>query len=826
MKNLFTIRSNLTIINIVVTAIIFLLVSFIMVEALQHKREASFLATSVDIDSKASDYLSALVEERRLYKKLVNRNQPVLTEERNQYKDLAQTSHRAIDELIRRVEHDSLDSARFFKGTMLSRVQTERSVADLALSATHASVYRDYSVDELAHTRDKRDQSIYQLLIPSLNQTLDQVRRIATGTSYLPTRSSVQVDRYQEVSNNYWDLYKRIAVYDELLSAINYSDFKNHLTTTAAADEFADHETEIKYAWKQLLDINVTNSQEQRLVMLIDSAKEQYYGRHTRLHTQLKAGSLYGYGQFMSESMWEKSIEETQAKLKQVIDASQNRLVGISEDLDSEAMRSLAIIASLLIISLIASFLLFWLGKRIKKEADTDSLTGLANRFTIESTLKKYETPAEVLNTRQAIISIDLDGFKKINDNYGYGIGDQILIETGQRIKETCPNDLVARVGADEFAIYCRNLEIGTDVEEKLNTIIRKLEETYRVSDATLKLSAHAGYAIAPDDSAVGPPLLKNADIALNRTKGFGVSQHHCRFDSSIGDSHLKRRQLEEGLLAALEKREFTLLYQPKVCSITQTVRSVEALIRWQTANGDLISPADFIPVAEELGLMQKIGNWVLDQACNDISTLQKQGFAGLGVAVNISPQQFNDELFCKRVLSATSKAQLGSGYLELEITESIVLHDIDRVTHFLSRLRAQGVSIAIDDFGTGYSSLKYLQDLPLDTLKIDRAFVDKLDKTLPHQTVANSIVQLAVLFGLTTVAEGVENEAQRREVSNLGIDLIQGYLFSKPVSMEDLPATIREIESRESSDLPSGQDSEITGENDFGEPDRFGKAA
>lgn len=330
-------------------------------------------------------------------------------------------------------------------------------------------------------------------------------------------------------------------------------------------------------------------------------------------------------------------------------------------------------------------------------------------------------------------------------------------------------------------------------VEALASTIVGTIKRTIVIRGLSLKVGASAGISVSPLDGECGNELLRNADIAMYYTKVNKLNSV-CRFNQKMANEHQQRLQLELDLKRALENKEFTLVYQPKVCTVSGQVHSVEALLRWLHPVHGFISPAQFIPVAEDTGLMGSIGQWVLHEACREIALVQKNSLPQLKLAVNISSQQFCDDQFVELVYSALSTHGVAHECLELEVTESLIMIDIDRVISLLCILKDSGISIAIDDFGTGYSSLQYLQKLPLNTLKIDRAFITALDSCDPGNSVANSIVQLAKLFNLETVAEGVETDEQDLKIRSLGVDYIQGYYYSKPVPACGLLTTIQSI--------------------------------
>lgn len=781
-------------INIIVTAVVILLVSGFLAKGRQNAQEGSNLSSSVEIEALATTFLKAAVAEKRQASVLIRSNSKLHKNELLQYRQAGIDSHDAAKKLTREISKILSNNQDYFKGTRYS-IQVAKQTSRIFENQTrHSQVYRDYTTAELQRMPADRDQAIMQLVPDSIYTSIESVEKILDSLTFLPSQNAVMVDRYKELNASYWRLFRDIADYDELLTVLNFTDVAPDAKTL---EQFTVLESDIENGWKELQSFNPENA-ETRLQSMVERASKIYYHNHSKLITKMKAGTQYGFQEKNSVNAWEHSIKQVRSAQQAVVESVHQRTDAIGVALHRNAARSISTMAIVLVLCLACSFLLFWLGRRIQHQADTDNLTGLANRSTLESTLQ-LSSQRDSSKFRQAVFLIDIKNFKQFNDNYGHNSGDKLLIEVANRLKNGWGGHLVARIGGDDFAVHMNNIGHNVCVESLAEDIIDSINGDMQLNGSVIRVEVAIGYAVSPDDSPSGTALLKNADIAFYRgSKGLqaGKKQHIYGFNSNIGDKHVKRRRLESDLQDAIEKQEFMLHYQPKVCTTTGTVRSVEALIRWQRADSTLISPADFIPIAEELGLMEQIGTFVLQKACLDIANLQNEGFAGLGVAVNISSQQFMDEMFFEKVMQAAQSANLRTGFLELEVTESIVMNDIGRVTEILNKLRATGVAIAVDDFGTGYSCLSYLQDLPLDTLKIDRAFVDKLDKTLPHQTVANSIVQLAVLFGLTTVAEGVENDKQRYEVARLGIDLIQGYYYSKPVSLEQLPEVIRQIES------------------------------
>jgi len=445
------------------------------------------------------------------------------------------------------------------------------------------------------------------------------------------------------------------------------------------------------------------------------------------------------------------------------------------------------------------------LTKKIQYQAYHDDLTGLPNRRRFNKLLSQYLDAAKKVDEAVALVFIDLDGFKTINDSLGHAVGDKLLCIVAQRFSNCIePDDVLARMGGDEFALI---LNLHTNKQKAISTsqrIIRSLSDKLKIKKLEISVGASIGISYYPQNADNAADLLKTSDIAMYDAKSTGKSQiitfnpmHAKRFDERIS--------LEIDLKEAMKLRQFELYFQPKFSVKSGTVKGVEALLRWQHHTRGFVPPATFIPVAEESGMIQDLGRWVLDEACHWAQIYSQQGI-DITMAVNISAPQFADEGFVSLVKNILEKYAVAPDKLELEVTESIVMKNVTDVVDRLSTLRDHGIRIAIDDFGTGYSSLQYLEELPLDVLKIDKAFVDRLNsrsdkkpnssKVHQENSMVKIIVTMAEAFGLDTVVEGVENTEQLEQVVSLGCDLIQGYLYSRPVPANTLPDVIKELES------------------------------
>jgi diguanylate cyclase (GGDEF)-like protein len=423
--------------------------------------------------------------------------------------------------------------------------------------------------------------------------------------------------------------------------------------------------------------------------------------------------------------------------------------------------------------------------EQIRYLARHDSLTGLPNRAAFRD---EMERALESLGAADmlAVLCLDLDYFKNVNDTLGHLIGDKLLCAVTERLRErSAPGDTVARLGGDEFAILHPGGGPGP-AGALAQRLIAGINQPYEIDGHHVVVSASIGLALSPGDGATSELLMRNADMALYRAKSEGRSAF--RFFEANMDAQLQaRRLLELDLRKALERGEFELLYQPQINAATEVVTGCEALLRWRHPVRGLVSPADFIPLAEEIGLIVPIGDWVLRTACAEAASWP----VPISIAVNLSPAQFKSRTLIDSVVSAVTQSNLDPSRLELEITESVLLHDNEATLAILHDLRNFGIRISMDDFGTGYSSLSYLRSFPFDKIKIDRSFINDLADQGGSSAIIKAVAGLGRGLGIVTTAEGVETREQLELIRAEGCTEVQGYLFSPPIPPERLMAFV-----------------------------------
>jgi len=423
--------------------------------------------------------------------------------------------------------------------------------------------------------------------------------------------------------------------------------------------------------------------------------------------------------------------------------------------------------------------------ERLIYQANYDQLTGLFNRHYIQSYMHSVFSRARRQQKRVALLFLDLDHFKNINDNLGHDTGDEVLKETAYRISTLLrDSDIAARTGGDEFTIFLENLEKSSQAEIVANKLVEAFQQPFRVKNQDVYTSVSLGISIYPDDGDSHEQLMQCADIAMYQAKQDGRNMYRF-FSMEMRRSSEMQILISNQLRFALAKDELTLVYQPKIDISKGQIVGAEALLRWHNPELGDVSPAVFIPLAENLGIIHELGKWVLLKACQEAVQWQERTSEQLKISVNVSPQQFRTGSLLEDVDNALKISGLPNSQLELEITETLLMQDSDKPLVILDDLHRQGVSLALDDFGTGYSSLSYLRSFPLQVLKIDRSFIRDLESDQNCIALVDAIIAMAQSLGLETVAEGVENEKQLDFLRQRNVNIIQGYLFSPPVPAE-----------------------------------------
>ncbi len=421
--------------------------------------------------------------------------------------------------------------------------------------------------------------------------------------------------------------------------------------------------------------------------------------------------------------------------------------------------------------------------EKVRRLAYFDSLTGLSNRSKLSEVFNGITAKTD---NDVALVFIDLDNFKLINDSYGHYIGDKLLITVATRLQEICTDKMyISRLGGDEFTIIIWDYKSEKELTEFVEKLINYLESSININGQNITLAVTIGISLYPKDANSFDNLLKKADTAM-----YKANEKICKyifFNQQMNDAIVERLNLRNSIKLAMEQGEFFLYYQPQYWSRDKKMMGLEALIRWNSSTLGFVSPAKFIPAAEESRLIIPLGEWILEEALKFLRQVHDRGYQHLIMSVNISPIQLIQRNFAEMVIGLLKRYELSPEYLELEITESAMMESVERVLHNILLLREMGIRIALDDFGTGYSALNYLTKIPINTLKIDKSFIDNIGQVKEKSLLISSIVDIGRKLGLSIVAEGVETEDQFNYLQRRNCERIQGYLFSKPLPGEEV---------------------------------------
>ncbi len=428
--------------------------------------------------------------------------------------------------------------------------------------------------------------------------------------------------------------------------------------------------------------------------------------------------------------------------------------------------------------------------EKLREMAYYDALTGMQNKRALQEELEIYIDNCQ--GKKGAVIFIDADNFKLINDTLGHSVGDKFIVEIGKRLQSLISSNVkVYRMGGDEFIVLITNVATRDDITEIADRIMVYFGNEFLIEDMAIHTTVSAGITVYPEHGQTSEALIMGADIAMYQAKATGKGKY-VFFNDEMNKEVVERASIEANLRIAMDNQEFLLHYQPQYNIKTREIVGFEALIRWNSKELGVVPPFKFIEIAESSRMIIPIGRWVLQTACRFIKCVHELGYSDYTVAVNISMLQVMQEDFVDMVMQVLKESDLDPKYLEIEMTETMLIENLKVVADKLGILRNNGIKVALDDFGTGYSSLSYLNNIPIDTLKIDKSFIDTISKDREEKAIINILIELSHRLGLKTIAEGVETEQEFEYLRKSGCDHMQGYLLGKPLPGEDILGSLK----------------------------------
>ena len=652
---------------------------------------------------------------------------------------------------------------------------------------------------QLMTARNEIDNELTSLKAGNQTFTVDIIDVFATVIEALEfvhddTRSQsnhgdITLDNHQRMHSASWSLSEAVSQNAALLTplvtehmALDRDVYARSFSATHSATQ----------AWDQLQTLALAETNDSELTAALENIREVYTKQFKPARESLLSQSDESNNiDPIDSNNWLATSQQTLTAIVNFDTLLSSRTEQYLSDTVDHAVRRLIIDTLLILICAALVLASYKLLKAIRHQTTHDRLTGLANRGQFERQLDQRLDTAERNNSSMSLFYFDLINFTQINDSLGYETGDRLLRVIGNRLSNFADSpESTARLDGDEFAVLVNNASTTT-ADELLDFLTTTIELDGLEHDIGISM----GVAEFSKDRINCRDLLNQATIAMHECKRVAGSATRY-FDEEMAARFRERAAIERELADAIDNDQLSLHFQPQVDLTNGCVTGLEALVRWTHPTRGFISPAVFIPIAEESGLIHRVGPWVLNEACRQAAQWQREHDLTVRVAVNISAEQFALDNFTQTIFNALEQHALAAQHLEVEVTESVVMTALEPVVERLDRLREHGIKVAIDDFGTGYSSLSYLDQLPLDYLKIDQAFVQRLDITAPTDSLVHKIQLLADSFGLATVVEGVETKEQLAIVTEMGCDIVQGYVHSKPVAASEVPETIIRIET------------------------------
>ncbi len=769
---------------ILVALLLWLSISFLLV-ANNERNDARHLTHFMETDAVLRDAAIVLAEERSASYWLTGIDGLFFAAE-SLLRPRASTD-KAVNTVMSRLRQ-VISNQQYVSHLRFQPTHLQSLIVDLEKQLAEIDSKRSTLAHDLNYPIDERNKSLQLDVLNYYRELIEKLEVLRHGMTYITSEQSRATQNIFSISDAAWN----ITLANQLLTAL----FEGYITggSTALGDaqtQASALQSSIEKSVETIRRIDAYANVGKELHTLAIDLNLWFTDNYIVAVRQLAGALANNTAPPYTNYDWRKIATGLDERSDAILQHANNISMQNVAAAESRAARNLVIDLILVALSVLLMIAATWIVRRIHHQATHDELTGLSNRRNFKNHCEDLIEP----NTTASLLKVDLHKFKAINDSHGQTVGDKLLQQVAGRLQRSVsPTTMVARLGGDEFAVLLKDTD-RTRAKYVAQSLLNKVGTCYDIDGQSLQLGICIGYACFPQDADNSENLRRAADLALHAAKQSGQGSI-LPYKASIAQAFQERQQMETELAHALDNNEFELHYQPQFDLENCVVEGVEALIRWRHPERGMVSPFHFIPVAEDAGLLPAIGQWVIREAAQQSARWKNDFGLHLRMSVNVSAHQFLHGDLVKFITDTLQREKLDPASFEIEITESVAMAEIDLVVSKLNALHDLGIRIALDDFGTGYSSLSYLQDLPLDTLKIDRSFITKIDNgTRTQRLLLESIASMAQRLEFHTVAEGVETDDQLRQVQLLGIDTVQGYYYSKPVQGDQIPEDVRAID-------------------------------
>ncbi len=792
-----SVNKNLIAISLISTLLIFWLSAIFWLDAYTQRSGAAQLQMSTQPEETLFKLAMNLGTERSLLHTILAEKKPA-PETLDSLYEVSLESKNLMDSVAEEIRA-SRESESAFVTHRYDNETIEKLLSNLNESFDRVSQDSSIVILQTAIHPSARDDAMRMQIFDAYGNLIEQVNNLRLRTHFLPQKHYQEVISAHSLKNAIWDINESVRQISPLLDGYLIKSRDGSFSSINRDGLLYRIYQQIQIADQAMFEIGdfsenaeVKTALENQLL----SFKAKFSGEYRTIEGKLVKDLTKGVYSEISLEEWRVVADSTRRYIQQLAIDSVNRTLDTARAIEHKAIRTLALDTLLVLLCIGMAISSTGIAKKVQHQATHDDLTQLPNRrffkHNIQSSISKTSGQSA---TKLALLTIDLNRFKSINDTMGHAVGDILLKMVADRLV-ACADDrmCVARMGGDEFAMLFAPEDESEPVRLS-ESIIKSIEDSFVIDEGIINIGTSIGISYYPQDASNAEDLQVTSDHAMFFAKRDGKKERKSCFqlyNREMADEFENRLRMERDLAVAIEENQFELYYQPQFNLDENRVDAVEALVRWNHPTRGQVPPFEFISVAEECGLMPAVGKWVLTEACRQAGVWKQGTEFDLRIAINVSVQQIMQPGFVNDVLSTLDKNQLGPESIEIELTESVFMADTDWVVKSLTKLRDAGLKIALDDFGTGYSSLSQLQDLPINTLKIDRSFISKLsNQPGVSNSVTATIASIANVLGLETVAEGVESDEQLVQVADLGINVVQGFFYSKPVASEDIPTAI-----------------------------------